>query len=458
VKGETVDRQGFEEALAELDALIENPDAREGDFQSWFERHPLVFEVLGYKNVLSHPELTEGGTTLFIPDFLVQRLDGLWEVFEIKRADTEVLNDTIRRADFYSSASKYVRQCREYAKFFNDRSHREEFRARHGEDVQEQPDSTLVAGRSAGLNRQKVHALLSEAVPKVTLQTYDDIRNHLEFRRAKLYCGYENLDGLSVHLVLRLAPPPTPMETVILDIGNSETRDRLKLWTETNGDLVMSVYDSAGRHHLARVSQGDETFQYGTWFYLSVEAGTAKDYAVAVMETNGQYCSESRLTGFTYRRPSPHLPIMLGSDLTATSHSYMDVAEVVATKATLPFSDKEKMRTYIAEQYAEALFENGEVKHWLEYRGHKNMFNQAHPRYSVYVLGRGNPNDMKQPERDLSPILRVSSYRLRDHPYQPPPKWLRRADLADRVAGRRRPVASSRQLKVSLDTLHKLMS
>jgi hypothetical protein len=103
---------------------------------------------------MPHPHLTESGATLFIPDFLGERIDRLWDIIEIKRPDTEVLRDSLRRKTFNAEMETYLSQSgQDYAKYFNDRAHRDEFQAKYGVTVQEQPDSIVIAGRSDGVWR-----------------------------------------------------------------------------------------------------------------------------------------------------------------------------------------------------------------------------------------------------------------------------------------------------------------
>ena len=116
-----MDRQALEEAISQIEVLMANESTNEDGCQQWFEVNPVVFEVLGYQKVLAHPKLTEAGIEKYIPDFLAQRIDGLWEILEIKRPDTQVLKDTKRRTSFYSAMETYLSQCREYSQYFNER-------------------------------------------------------------------------------------------------------------------------------------------------------------------------------------------------------------------------------------------------------------------------------------------------------------------------------------------------
>lgn len=94
-----MDRQQLELAISELNRLLADLSNREDKFQKWFEDHPVIFQTLGYQRVISQPNL-QVLTKTFIPDFLVQRVDGLWEIFELKRPDTDVLRDMERRQVF----------------------------------------------------------------------------------------------------------------------------------------------------------------------------------------------------------------------------------------------------------------------------------------------------------------------------------------------------------------------
>src|SRR5258705_9104911 len=103
-----MNRQSIEVAISQLESLMANDRATEGDFQKWFESNPVIFEVLNYPKVLPHPRLTESGIDKYIPDFLAQGVDSLWKILEIKRPDTEILKDAQRRAAFYSAMETYL--------------------------------------------------------------------------------------------------------------------------------------------------------------------------------------------------------------------------------------------------------------------------------------------------------------------------------------------------------------
>jgi hypothetical protein len=200
-----------------------------------------------------------------------ERIDTLWDIIEIKRADTAVLKDTVMRKAFYSQMQTYVSQAADYAKYFNDKAHRQEFESQYNCKVQEQPDSFIIAGRNAGLDRHAVHGLLSPHAPKITHHTYDDIRNRLELQRLSLFGKHEHL---AIQFVVAFDKPATPAETYIFDIGRYPNRNRISAFCSPNGDLNFVVYDDKGTRQQAVVPRGRGTFDYGQPIYIYLEAGS----------------------------------------------------------------------------------------------------------------------------------------------------------------------------------------
>lgn len=374
-------RVDLEHAIIALESLMNSDSPNESVFQEWFEDHGVIFELLGYQRVLAHPQLTEDGVILYTPDFLAQRLDGLWEIIEIKRPDTAVLRDTVRRRTFYADMNSYVSQTSlDYSKYFNDRSHRGEFKARYGVDVQESPDSILIAGRSDGLERQVVHGMLSGRVPRITHQTYDDILNRLEFHRSASFGKYEQLPGRSFHFMLVVEKPLTACETYIIDNGIRPDRNRITIKTDVNGNLVCEVLDRGGSLHCAMIHRGPQSFDYGQTIYFSLEVGGSPQCSTLVLELNGTCCSEARLTGLEIDQEEVEC-FVLGSDLSGVAHSAMRICEFVVCDKTLRFEDRARMLKYYFDKYLGNLLGIVGPPTGLEFIGHKFMYSNNHPNF-----------------------------------------------------------------------------
>ncbi|MFN5872449.1 MAG: Shedu anti-phage system protein SduA domain-containing protein, partial [Aphanizomenon sp.] len=109
-------RQEIEEAISSLKQLLSDEDALERHFQEWFENNPIVFNALGYKTYLAHPVLKLEDEDTLIPDFIVQRIDNLWEIFELKLPNTQILKDKKTRQTFYAPLHEYMQQCIDYSR------------------------------------------------------------------------------------------------------------------------------------------------------------------------------------------------------------------------------------------------------------------------------------------------------------------------------------------------------
>jgi Shedu protein SduA, C-terminal len=113
-----MERKEFENAIYELLRIKNDVKYKEADFQKWFEKYQIVFTSYGYKTVIPQPKLKDVDGQIFEPDFLVQRFDETWEIFEIKRPDTTILKTKTRRVEFYSSLREYLSQCHDYIEYF----------------------------------------------------------------------------------------------------------------------------------------------------------------------------------------------------------------------------------------------------------------------------------------------------------------------------------------------------
>ncbi|NWG86401.1 MAG: DUF4263 domain-containing protein [Hydrogenophilaceae bacterium] len=136
----------IEKALGELSQIIDDNHA-EHELQSWFENNPVVFVALGYSRFIAHPRLSLSGSE-FIPDFMAQNAIGLWEIFEIKTADANILKNTERRHAFFSSTESNLSQCREYSRAFFDAACRSKFNNDYDTTCHKTPDVTMVVGRN----------------------------------------------------------------------------------------------------------------------------------------------------------------------------------------------------------------------------------------------------------------------------------------------------------------------
>lgn len=401
-----MNRQELESAIIQLQRLLYDENCAEKDLQSWLESNQVVFDSWGYTRIEPHPELKLENGKKLIPDFMAQRIDGLWDVIELKRPDTQMLKDPGRRTTFYANISSYIAQCIEYSDYFNEKSARDEFFKTYESEIQEHPDVLLISGRNAGLDRLKVHKLLSRQIPHVFHQTYDDIFNHLQVQRSKIYGLSKPEKGFSLHTILVLDEPSEQVGSYILDIGSDLEKNRIVLRTGLTGEFVLSVFDNNGIEHRATISQGEETFKYGQAVYLIIDVCAGSD-PVIIMEINGQYVSEQSLKGLSLNLYNDPIPIVLGSDQTGVEPSFMLFGGLLIRSPTLSFSEKIQLKEWYLSKYEKVLSNPGKRPTGLEIRGNQYMYTRGHVRLSK-AKGTMATQDLVQEDLGKRPRFRVS--------------------------------------------------
>lgn len=240
-------RQELENALYEIDFLlsyeIHGENFGEDEYQKWFEKYRIVFDLLGYKNVIPHPRLEAEDQTkeVLIPDFLVQGIDDIWSIFEIKRPDTEILKNKTRRQDFYSSFSSYISQCLDYSEFFDDKANREAFNSKYNITVFKDPRCTLVSGRNEGLDKSIVQKLIvGRRNAIIDLKTYDDIINTVEYHRSKRYGQYDDIEGFTAGGIFSVRKLQRK-NNYLVDMGKNLRRNRISIYINKHDRLCLRL-------------------------------------------------------------------------------------------------------------------------------------------------------------------------------------------------------------------------
>lgn len=373
------DRAAIERALTELDALLETDDADEAHFQSWFERHPVALSAYGYVRVLPHPVLRRDDES-YIPDFIGEGTDGIWEIVELKRPDTKVVKNTDRRTTFYSNLESYIAQCRDYARCFTERRFREEFNTQNAVLIQEVVNSVLVAGRRRDLDLHEVHRLLvDERGGRVRLQTYDDVRARLEFYRAQQFAMHETLPGWSVHLVLSLGKL-TNRDNFILDFGAHVDCDRISLYVDPHDRLCFRVLSDDGTAFTTRVALDQALVMYGVPAYVVLELGLAQDYSYMAVEVNGRYFADRRLDKLSLSE-APLRHFVMGSDVTGQAHTEMRMFEQFIADGTITFSEKQRLREYVFDRYEEMFAGGAQTHASVNFSGNQFLHSTSHPNF-----------------------------------------------------------------------------
>jgi hypothetical protein len=372
-----MNRDIFESALIELDALLARPNAPELEFQDWFERHSVVFLNLGFSRAIPHPEIRGTADRKWIPDFLVQRPNGTWSVLELKRADQEVLPNSDRRVTFYSDIHKYIAQCAEYVDQFDELAVRDEFGKRYGVQVHKDPKVILVVGRSANLDRDAVRTLSNRQ--SIEIFTYDDIRSAIYSARAAYFAVYDGARGCSFVVVLRIDKPSADVNNYILDIGADRARNRATVTIDPANHLSLVILDSNGDRHQTRSTLPLTDDQFGQPHSLLFTVGLADTFSFVSVEMDRRYIADVQLQQCPFRLS---IDTIIGSDFDGMEAGWLEIGSLVFVTHVLSLEEKTATATYAAHCMGVMQADGRNPLLWL--RGREALWSATHPNRAAF--------------------------------------------------------------------------
>ena len=345
------DRGKIEDALTEFILLLEQEELIEDDYQKWFEKYDFIFTILGYKRVLVKPVLRISKQEFFVPDFMVQKIDEMWEIIDLKRPDTKTLKDRSRRASFYLDFEEYYTQCRDYSQFFLDLQHRMLFEQEHNTTIQNDIISTLIAGRNDGIDKRKINNIIFDRGSKVNFLTYDDIKNALELFRVAFYQKYEDNPGYSIHLLI--IPKKLPNQNNFLfDLGENNNQNRLSLYIDQDDNIVVQILDASGECYSNVSTMNSLGISYDKLVYIIVEMGLADNFSVINVESDSGGYSDRVVNKFSF---VPKFNFIVGSDLEKKAETHMELLSNLIFDKTLKFQEKLNYRRYFYDRIHDCL-------------------------------------------------------------------------------------------------------
>jgi hypothetical protein len=388
-------KQKIENALSELYQIIDE-DHSEHDLQKWFEKHPIALETLGYVEKIIHPSLVYDGEE-YIPDFMVQNQQGLWEIIEIKTADANILKNTKRRHAFYSSMDSHLSQCREYTRSFIDTTCRNKFNNDYKTNCHKTPDITIIIGRNDGYDKFLAHELLSNICTTVKLVTYDDIANIL-ISRVEEVSGQTRTDssGLFSICAVTILPTNTDETQYILDICKRDTKNRVQLFISENRIHVIATDDNG---ETVNIRSTEEVYRriLGVHLEFCVQIENHDNNSSIEVLIDGELICESRTRGI-YFDFSGELDMVIGSDQNGHEPSLMLMGGNITLQATPALYEKWTLRNFLFN----IKDEQGNL-YVHEYIGQKFMHNCGH---RIHGNTMAYTSDLIQEEDAKKPILR----------------------------------------------------
>lgn len=337
----------LEDALFSLIDALNDPDARERDFQEIFEAHPDILYSLGYSEFLEEPRMHDPLTSEdYYPDFIARRAhDQREEVVDLKLPDlaVKVIDKRGRRKRFSAEMQEYISQVSEYAEYFNDRTNQDWFRGEHGWDISLRPTSKIIGG-GFDVNRDEVNRLLDGR--GVTLSTYVDVLNVLMQEHSRRYSSQQDAFAWQVMTSLRLHEQEGSGDErglfYIIDRGHKFTRNRCSLWLTQDGFLGFTAFDNERRKVELRSPNAVST---GEFMLVTVEFQASANGCVAALLVNGRTVDYHLSSApFEIEQKLLARKKYVGGNLRAEHGAYFDMGEYAEFDRVL--SVEERVQAY----------------------------------------------------------------------------------------------------------------
>lgn len=163
------------QAVDELETLVNNPKAKESDFQEFFERNESFILNDEYRKAHSHIVLAEDARGPLIPDFVLEPFNqkGLCDLLELKLPSARVFTLKKNRDRFSSAVSDACAQLRKYRDFFDEEKNRIAIRDKYSLRMF-RPKMFVIIGRRGKIDPIEVRRMESD-YPNLHLRTYDDL-------------------------------------------------------------------------------------------------------------------------------------------------------------------------------------------------------------------------------------------------------------------------------------------
>lgn len=300
-----MDRSDIDRAVVELDGLLATPATPEDAFQSWAERHPAAFKALGYRRSEPHPRLHRPDGDLFIPDFMCETNNGLWEIVELKTAEPFIYKEKDRRATFYQPMTECIAQCNDYSNWLSQQPAKGEFEAEYRAGLSDRPGALIIAGGRADYDRQAVAEDLGRRTPPMRLHSWPDVLNMLMQFRSTTFGAIDGAVGCHLILLLRIERQADDTPVPLIDIGVDELANRLTLSVSNSEGLLLHVLLANGSRQRVAIGPTGDGFQLGLPILLEVEVASTPAFTRVGVDINHREAASLRLARGSFELTSP---------------------------------------------------------------------------------------------------------------------------------------------------------
>ena len=171
--------------VEELDELMNSPNVKEREFQTFFERYPHFLRKWDHREVHPHVCLTRGESGPLIPDFILTNKSAQdAAILDIKRTlggRKKLIRRQDNRVRFTDAIQESCAQLRTYRRWFEVPDNRQMLGSKVGMEIYN-PRLIVIIGRASEFTDEIERATLRADNPDIEIVTYDDIHRHARDR------------------------------------------------------------------------------------------------------------------------------------------------------------------------------------------------------------------------------------------------------------------------------------
>lgn len=363
-----------EKAIEEFSLLIQL-DESEQKFQSFFEDNSSLFQALGYVRVIPHPIIESENQGAFIPDFIVQRDDGFWQILELKRPDTKVLKNNARRDTWYADMQTYLSQCIDYIELLRDQSVRSEFERRYDVTMNLGFPVTILAGLSEQIDQLRAVRLLDRFKENITLVAFDQALASMQAWYSGKYPQSEQWSGSTIALQYQLEPLKKE-NGCVFDVGWERSKNRITLFRRSEEILALRLIDSSGLSMTNDFVSPDKAL--GRSVALMISIFPVDDIYRVVLEADGLQIVDIRSSNLNMNLPMP-APTILGNDMEGSGSAHFVGGLFLTRSPTLSMNERANLREYMQERCYNHRENHEKTIKGVRFGTHQFMYNIGHP-------------------------------------------------------------------------------
>lgn len=341
----------LETSIISLWNLLNRNIKREEKYQDLFEKNPVIFDVLGYKNFW--PITKKSKITLSIdeftgkkpePDFIVERKDGLFEIFELKTPYNKniLITSNKYRERFTSEISSYISQIIDYHNYFRNPVNRMNVDKLLGIKMQENLNMRLVLGLKESLDFKEIDSKLKEYKNSIEIIPFDHILNQLLETYNKEFGGYEDSPGISFHAVVRFHPGVSQRRYYFFVVGDKSS-DYLSIFIENN-ELIVEFKPKVGKPYSKSIQNANKLL-YSKWVYFNFELGIKNRVMFFSISLNNKEVGREEVS-FQSGISINFKNMLLGSDINKENCGIFDDYEKCVYDRVLKFEEKQQLFSY----------------------------------------------------------------------------------------------------------------